>query len=74
MGSVSRIDAGHQAGDHVIVEGNGEGQQRGGDDAGQQRGQRDVPECLPLVGAEIEAASSSVGLTVRSRAMTTITT
>ena len=48
-----RIDAGHQAGDDVIVEGDGEGEQCGGDDAGQQGGQRHVAEGLPLVGAEV---------------------
>ena len=42
------IDAGHQAGDDVIVEGNGEREQGGGDDAGGERGQGDMPERLPL--------------------------
>ena len=49
-----RIDAGHQAGDHVVVERNGEGQQRGGDDSRQNRRQRHVAKCLPFVGAQIE--------------------
>jgi len=48
------IDAGDQAGDHVVVEGNDEGEQSRGDDSGQKIGEGHPEEDRPLVRAQIE--------------------